>query len=469
MPNTTVSASIRKAGNIPVVGYINVTLSRATVVDDLMLLPSVQKYDLVSGNVSMTLAATDGVNVPYIFEVVESTDIPIDNTTTPPTPAYTQLVTLNTFTSIVPASIVTITLDSLSATNGIFEDNSDASFVALARRLFYNDSFWFILRQNLFNVKGVFNPLTAYIRGDLVTLDGSSFLNKSPVQVVGVLTTDVTVWFPMGARGATGTGTSGNDLVYNATNWLGELDAPSRNAVRNIVELLATKAELAGYAPLTGATLTTASLNTNPVAGNNTTSIATTAFVQSEVAGIRLAAIQVGSIIAYAGGVAPTGWCICDGRLLVRTSFLALFGVIGTQYNISSGGEDATNFRVPDLRGRVIFQPDTSAFTGAAARNTTVLSVGTSGGSPTTTLSVANMPAHNHGGATITPNEVASDDVAWNYTGVGVATQGVGRVTTAGGTSRYNSHTHGINSQGSGTAFNMNNTYLSLNYIMYTG
>ena len=469
MPNTTVLASIRKAGGVAVVGYINVTLSRATVIDDLMLLPSVQKYPLVSGDVTMTLAATDGVNVPYIFEVVESTEIPIDNTTTPPTPAYTQLVTLNTFTSIVPSSMVPISLDSLSATNGIFEDNSDASFVALARRLFYNDSFWFILRQNLFNVKGVYNPLTAYIRGDLVTLDGSSFLNKSPVQVVGVLTTDTTVWFPMGARGETGTGTSGNDLAYNETNWLGQLDAPSRNAVRNIVELLATKAELTGYAPSTGATLTTASLNENPVAGNNTTSIATTAFVQSEVAGIRLAALAVGSVVAYAGTVAPTGWVICDGRLLDRSSFVTLFAVIGTVYNIGSGGETASNFRIPDLRGRTIFQPDTSAFTGAANRNTIVTTVGLGVGADTRVLTVGNLPVHNHGGATTTPNEVASDDVAFNYSGSGAATQGVARVASSGGTSRYNEHTHAIQNQGNNDAFSMVNPCLILNYIMYTG
>ena len=469
MPNTTITASIRKAGDTPVTGYINVTLSRATVIDDLMVLPSVQKYDLVAGNVTMTLAATDGVNVPYIFEVVESTAIPIDNTTTPPTPAYTELVTLNTFTSIVPSSMVPISLDSLSATNGIFEDNSDASFVALARRLFYNDSFWFILRQNLFNVKGVFNIATAYIRGDLVTLDGSSFLNKSPVQVVGVLTTDTTVWFPMGARGETGTGTSGNNLAYNATNWLGQLDAPSRNAVRNIVELLATKAELSGYAPSTGATLTTASLNENPVAGNNTTSIATTAFVQSEVAGIRLAALAVGSVVAYAGTVAPTGWVICDGRLLDRSSFVALFAVIGTVYNIGSGGETASNFRIPDLRGRTIFQPDTSAFTGAANRNYSATNIGVGTGNSNRVLTVGNLPVHNHGGVTATPNEVASDDVAFNYGGGGVATQGVGRVTSTGGLSRYNAHTHAIANQGNNDAFNMINPCLILNYIMYTG
>jgi len=56
----------------------------------------------------------------------------------------------------------------------------------------------------------------------------------------------------------------------------------------------------------------------------------------------------------FAGGFAPRGWALCDGRLLSISQNSALFSVLGTAY----GGDGMTNFAVPDLRGRVPRQPD---------------------------------------------------------------------------------------------------------------
>lgn len=57
-----------------------------------------------------------------------------------------------------------------------------------------------------------------------------------------------------------------------------------------------------------------------------------------------------GSIIAYAGGRAPAGWFIADGRYLDRTEYANLFAAIGTLY----GQSKPTDFRIPDLRGYFI-------------------------------------------------------------------------------------------------------------------
>ena len=46
----------------------------------------------------------------------------------------------------------------------------------------------------------------------------------------------------------------------------------------------------------------------------------------------------------------PTGYLECDGQLLDRSTFAALFNVIGTRY----GNTTSSNFRVPDLRGEFI-------------------------------------------------------------------------------------------------------------------
>lgn len=55
----------------------------------------------------------------------------------------------------------------------------------------------------------------------------------------------------------------------------------------------------------------------------------------------------IGSIMPYGGATAPSGWFICDGTELVKTSYPELFAVIGTSFGTPS---DNTKFCLPDLR-----------------------------------------------------------------------------------------------------------------------
>jgi microcystin-dependent protein len=55
-----------------------------------------------------------------------------------------------------------------------------------------------------------------------------------------------------------------------------------------------------------------------------------------------------GSVIAYMGTTAPPGWLLCDGSLVSRTNYAALFSVIGTS---SGSGDGSTTFNLPDMRG----------------------------------------------------------------------------------------------------------------------
>ena len=62
--------------------------------------------------------------------------------------------------------------------------------------------------------------------------------------------------------------------------------------------------------------------------------------------------VPPGAIMAFAMNSAPPGWLACDGALVDRSGssgYSSLFNAIGTTYNV--GGEAATKFRLPDLRG----------------------------------------------------------------------------------------------------------------------
>ena len=57
----------------------------------------------------------------------------------------------------------------------------------------------------------------------------------------------------------------------------------------------------------------------------------------------------VGEIRMFAGNFAPAGWSFCNGALVPIDQNPTLFNLIGTTY----GGDGQSNFRLPDLRGRI--------------------------------------------------------------------------------------------------------------------
>ena len=65
-----------------------------------------------------------------------------------------------------------------------------------------------------------------------------------------------------------------------------------------------------------------------------------------------------GVIIQFAGTTAPTGYLICDGSAVNRTTYPNLFAAIGTTWGSGNG---TTTFNIPDLRGYFLRGSGTSA------------------------------------------------------------------------------------------------------------
>lgn len=59
--------------------------------------------------------------------------------------------------------------------------------------------------------------------------------------------------------------------------------------------------------------------------------------------------IPAGVIVSYGGAAAPTGWLLCYGQAISRSTYSDLFTAIGTTFGAGNG---STTFNVPDLRGR---------------------------------------------------------------------------------------------------------------------
>lgn len=64
------------------------------------------------------------------------------------------------------------------------------------------------------------------------------------------------------------------------------------------------------------------------------------------------ASVPAGTVSAFAGAAAPAGYLECDGAVVSRATYAALFAAIGEEFN--TGGEAGDQFRLPDLRGEFV-------------------------------------------------------------------------------------------------------------------
>lgn len=82
----------------------------------------------------------------------------------------------------------------------------------------------------------------------------------------------------------------------------------------------------------------------------------------------------------FAGNFAPANWMFCEGQLLPIAENETLFQLIGTTY----GGDGEATFALPDLRGRLPIHQGNGFI------------LAETGGAEEITLTVGQMPAHNH-------------------------------------------------------------------------
>lgn len=71
-----------------------------------------------------------------------------------------------------------------------------------------------------------------------------------------------------------------------------------------------------------------------------------------------LAVVPTGAVLSYGAAAAPTGFLLCDGTAVSRTTYATLFGVVGTNFGVGNG---STTFNLPDLRDRFILGAGTAS------------------------------------------------------------------------------------------------------------
>ena len=118
--------------------------------------------------------------------------------------------------------------------------------------------------------------------------------------------------------------------------------------------------------------------------------------------------VPTGVFLPYGGVSAPSGWLLCDGSAVSRTTYANLFAVIGTRYG---AGDGSTTFNVPKLND------------GSFVRGVATSAVGTSYSASLPPLTASSAGAHTHTRGTmeivgtVIPVSSYASSILANYTG----------------------------------------------------
>jgi microcystin-dependent protein len=215
-----------------------------------------------------------------------------------------------------------------------------------------------------------------------------------------------------------------------------------------VVDFATTGVAVTGTLSATGASTLTGAVACGALTVTGAITATTTITATGAISGAH-GTVPVGAISDYAGSSAPTGWLLCYGQAVSRTTYAALFTALSTTYGV---GDGSTTFNLPDCRGRTSAGKDDMG--GSSANRLTNQSgglngdtLGATGGAETHTLITSEMPSHTH-------------TQIFTSTGTGIQ-NGVGQVNNSGSTN--------TGSAGGDAAHNNVQPTIVFNKIIYAG
>jgi microcystin-dependent protein len=166
----------------------------------------------------------------------------------------------------------------------------------------------------------------------------------------------------------------------------------------------------------------------------------------------------VGEVKVLGFYFAPLGYMTCQGQLLSIAQYTALFSLLGTTY----GGDGQTTFGLPDLQGRIPIGQ-------GQGPGLPYYTIGEEAGTPSVTLTTANIPPHVHPASGITvqiPVSAGGADQSTPDRGylADLGTDKYSSVSTAGQYSGAPAVSGTTGVVGSGVPVGIMNPYLVLNY-----
>lgn len=190
------------------------------------------------------------------------------------------------------------------------------------------------------------NVATMYLGADIIpTANISSNIGSAGMRVNTVHAQTVSL---TGALNVGTTATVGGAIVVTGTGSVsGNLSTAgnlSSTSSRTSVSTTTGALVLSGGAGIAGNLHVGGTIVTPTMpAGTANTAVATTAFVQNN-------SVPSGSLMMWPTTTAPTGFLLCNGNAVSRTTYAALFAIIGSTFG---SGDGVNTFNLPDYRNRM--------------------------------------------------------------------------------------------------------------------
>jgi microcystin-dependent protein len=171
--------------------------------------------------------------------------------------------------------------------------------------------------------------------------------------------------------------------------------------------------------------------------------------------------IPTGTIVPWSDSSIPSGFLECTGQAVSRSTYAALFAIIGTTYGAGNG---STTFDVPDLQDNVAVSKSGTKNLGSTGGADTVTATGNVGGSTANaTLSTPQLASHSHSTA----------NLYWGEGGVqasdAITTQNTPRqALNTNNTGSGGGHSHNMSATFSGDATSVVQPYLTVVYVIKT-
>ena len=170
--------------------------------------------------------------------------------------------------------------------------------------------------------------------------------------------------------------------------------------------------------------------------------------------------IPTATIIPWSTASVPSGFLECNGQTVSRSTYSALFAVIGTTYG---AGDGSSTFLVPDLQDNVAVGKSNNKALASTGGTETIAKTGNIGGSTANaTLSTAQLASHSHNqGVAAGPGRFRKP----NYPQYQAAAKNGG---ATGGTGSGGGHSHNMSATFTGDATSVLQPYLTIIYVIKT-
>jgi len=171
--------------------------------------------------------------------------------------------------------------------------------------------------------------------------------------------------------------------------------------------------------------------------------------------------IPTATIVPWSSASVPTGFLECNGAAVSRSTYSALFAIVGTTYG---AGDGASTFNVPNLADNVaVGKSNNKALASTGGANTVASTGNVAGSTANATLSTPQLASHSHPSGRGNPDRmrfVPSPQYPTYYPGGGIAN--TGNQGSGGG------HSHNMSANFSGDATSVIQPYLTVIYIIKT-